>query len=136
MGQLGAEFWPKMILILLMASCGIKFGEIVWNRDKLAQEAEDRPEMDNVKLALLIVLLIVTVFAIDYIGFTLANFLFMVVFLSLVGFRKIAPLILVSVLGTIGMLYVFVKVVYLPLPKGIGFFEDVSLFIYRALFIL
>ncbi len=27
--QLGAAFWPKMILIFLMASCGIKAGEIL-----------------------------------------------------------------------------------------------------------
>jgi putative tricarboxylic transport membrane protein len=135
-GQLGADFWPKMILIFLMISCVIKFGEIVWNRHSLGQEAEGRPKMDNIKLTIMIVLLVVTVFAIDYIGFALANFLFMVAFLFLVGVRKIVPLILVSLLGTIGMLYVFVKVVYLPLPRGMGFFEDISLFIYRALFIL
>jgi putative tricarboxylic transport membrane protein len=136
MGQLGAQFWPKMILLFLMISCVIKFGEIVWNRHKLAQEAEARPEMDNVKLTLMIFLLVATVFAIDYIGFALANFLFMIAFLSLVGLRRIPSLLLVSGLGTIGMLYMFVKVVYLPLPKGIGAFEDISLFIYHALFIM
>jgi putative tricarboxylic transport membrane protein len=136
MGQLGPDFWPKLILILLMISCVIKFGEIIWNRRSLAKEAEAVPAMDNMRLTLMIVLLLVTVFAIDYLGFFLANFLFMIAFLYLVGMRKIASLLLVSVLGTIGMLYVFVKVVYLPLPKGMGFFEDISLFVYRALFII
>jgi putative tricarboxylic transport membrane protein len=136
MGQLGPDFWPKMILIFLMGSCVIKFGEIVWNRRSLADEVEARPAMNNMRLSLMIVLLVVTVFAIDYLGFVLANFLFMIAFLSLVGMRKIASLLLVSILGSIGMLYVFVKVVYLPLPKGMGFFEDISLFIYRALFIM
>lgn len=136
MGQLGADFWPKMILAALMGSCVIKMGEIIWNRDKLAEEAEARPIMDNVKLTAMIVILIVTVFAIDYIGFTLANTLFMIIFLRLVGFSKPIPLALVSVLSTVVMLYIFVKVVYLPLPKGYGFFEDISLYIYRALFLL
>lgn len=36
---------------------------------------------------------------------------------------------------TIGLLYLFVKVVYLPLPKGDGFFEAVTLALYRLLHI-
>ena len=36
-------------------------------------------------------------------------------------------------LGTTGLLYVFVKVVYLPLPKGEGPFEALTLALYRAL---
>jgi putative tricarboxylic transport membrane protein len=123
-------------LIFLMISCVIKFGEIIRDRHDMTQKTEARPEMNNVRLALLIGLLLITVFAIDYIGFALANFLFMIAFLCVVGLRKISSLLLISGLGTIGLLYVFVKVVYLPLPKGMGFFEDISLFIYRALFIM
>lgn len=135
-GQLGADFWPKMVLIFLMISCVIKFGEIIRNRHDITQKSKARPEMDNVRLTLLIALLLITVFAIDYIGFALANFIFMIAFLCVVGLRKIPSLLLIPGLGTIGLLYVFVKVVYLPLPKGMGFFEDISLFIYRALFIM
>jgi putative tricarboxylic transport membrane protein len=135
-GQLGADFWPKMVLIFLMISCVIKFGEIIQNRHSLSQKVEARPKMDNMKLGILIGLLLITVFAIDYIGFALANFLFMIAFLSAVGLRRIPSLLLISGLGTIGMLYVFIKVVYLPLPKGMGFFEDISLFIYHALLIM
>jgi hypothetical protein len=35
--------------------------------------------------------------------------------------------------GTVALLYLFVKVVYLPLPKGTGPFETVTLALYRAL---
>lgn len=136
MGQLGADFWPKMILLALMGSCAIKFFEIIWHRNKLAEEAEARPVMDNMKLTLMIVILILTVFAIDYIGFALANTLFMLVFLILVGFKKPVQLLLISIFSTIVMLYIFVKVVYLPLPRGYGIFEDISLYIYRALYLL
>jgi hypothetical protein len=50
--------------------------------------------------------------------------------------RKVVPLVAVSVIGTAALVYVFAKIVYLPLPKGWGFFEDISLAIYRALFIM
>jgi putative tricarboxylic transport membrane protein len=136
MGQLGPQFWPKMVLIFLMISCVIKFGEIVSQRRKLDQDVETRPKMNNVKLTLMIVLLVVTVFAIDYIGFALANFLFFLAFLWLVGLRRIPSLLMISGFGTVGMLYMFVKIVYLPLPKGVGFFEDISLYVYHALFIM
>jgi hypothetical protein len=33
----------------------------------------------------------------------------------------------------VGLLYLFVKVVYLPLPKGDGPFEMLTLWLYRAL---
>jgi hypothetical protein len=49
--------------------------------------------------------------------------------------RKPATLVLVSLLGTIGLIYVFVKVVYIPLPRGEWFFDDITLLIYRALLI-
>jgi hypothetical protein len=37
------------------------------------------------------------------------------------------------VLGTVGLLYLFVKLVYLPLPKGDGPLEVVTLGLYRVL---
>jgi hypothetical protein len=43
---------------------------------------------------------------------------------------------LTSVLGTVILLYLFVKVVYLPLPKGAWFFEDLTLAVYRLLWII
>jgi len=135
-GQLGADFWPKMILIFLMIGCVIKFGEIISNRQLLDVKADARPEMHNGKLTAMIVLLIVTVFSIDYIGFALANVCFMLIFLYLVGLRRLRTLLLISLIGTTALLYIFVKLVYLPLPRGMGFFEDITLFIYRALYIM
>ena len=35
--------------------------------------------------------------------------------------------------GTVALLYLFVKLVYLPLPKGDGPFEALTLALYRAL---
>jgi hypothetical protein len=80
--------------------------------------------------------MLLCVLAIDYIGFALSIFCFIIVFLRLAGVRKPLSLILSSVLGTVGLLYLFVKVVYLPLPKGAWLFERVTLFVYRALGII
>ena len=137
--QLGAAFWPKMILIFLMASCGIKAGEILKVRGKEKAEAiqaEPPAEVNTPKLALMIAMVIAAVYFMDIIGFPLANFLFLLLFMRIAGLRKKLSLLLTSVLGTIFLLYLFVKVVYLPLPKGQWFFDDVTILLYRILHII
>jgi hypothetical protein len=56
--------------------------------------------------------------------------------MRIAGYRRMGRLTLISVLGTIGLLYLFVKVVYLPLPKGQFFFDDLTIIIYRILHII
>jgi hypothetical protein len=66
-------------------------------------------------------------------GFPLTTFLFLLGFTRLAGARQPLLLPVVSALGTVGLLYLFVKVVYLPLPKGTGVVEDFTIFLYRLL---
>ena len=137
--QLGAAFWPKMILIFLMASCGMKAGEILMARGKKSAEetpAGPLPAVDHLKLAAMIAMVIAAVYFMDVIGFPLANFLFLLLFMRIAGLRKKWPLFLTSALGTIFLLYLFVKIVYLPLPKGQWFFDDMTIFVYRVLHII
>lgn len=135
--QLGAAFWPKMILIFLMVSCGIKAGEFLIARRKAgAATGGPLPEVDTLKLAAMIAMVIAAVYSMDFIGFPLANFLFLLLFMRLAGLRKKLILFLTSVLGTVFLLYLFVKIVYLPLPKGQWFFDDMTIFLYRVLHII
>jgi putative tricarboxylic transport membrane protein len=76
------------------------------------------------------------VYFLDVIGFALANFFFLVFFMRIAGLRKKIPLVLTSALGTIFLIYLFVKVVYLPLPKGQWFFDDFTIALYRVLHII
>ena len=136
-GQLGPAFWPRMILILLMVSCGIRGAEVMVDRRKgKAIRFGCEGEVRGVKLAAMIVILFVSVFLMDVVGFALANILFLLLFLRLAGVRKPLQLVAISVLGTVGLLYLFVKVVYLPLPKGQWLFDDVTILLYRVLRII
>jgi hypothetical protein len=138
-GQLGPAFWPKMILILLMVSCGIKAGEILMaqRRGELKITEEEPPKAVNtLKLGAMIAMIIAVVLSMEAIGFPLANFLFLLLFMRIAGLRKEFSLVSTSVLGTVLLLYVFVKVVYLPLPKGQWFFADLTIFLYRVLYII
>jgi putative tricarboxylic transport membrane protein len=138
-GQLGPAFWPKATLILLMIGCGIKALEIFFSLGKEAEQDKGEapsPAVNHIKLFTMIALVILAVVAMDEIGFLLANLLFLIFFMRVAGMRKKMSLLLTSILGTILLLYLFVKVVYLPLPKGHWFFEDLTIFIYRILRII
>ncbi len=136
--QLGAAFWPKMILLLLMVSCAIKAGEILTAGERRPEEAQEgpAPAVNTPKLALMIAMVIAAVYLMEILGFALANLLFLFLFMRTAGLRKKIPLVVISVGGTIFLLYLFVKVVYLPLPKGQWFFDDVTIFVYRILHII
>ena len=69
----------------------------------------------------MIVMLLAAVVCMEMIGFPLCNFLFLLLFMRIAGLKKKSHLLIISFLGTILLLYLFVKVVYLPLPKGNGF---------------
>jgi putative tricarboxylic transport membrane protein len=135
-GQLGAGFWPKMCLVGILLAAGLKAFELYRSRGRAAEEGGECKEMDNLKLALMMLLLVLVVPAIGLIGFPLASVLFFLSFLYLAGLKKPLTLSLVSVLGTVGLIYVFVKIVYIPLPRGEWFFDDLTLLIYRALQII
>ena len=134
-GQLGPAFWPKAILLLLMVGCGIKTIELLLGRRKggTIEGEAPLPSVHVPRLLGLIGIIIGAVALMNEIGFLLTNLLFLLSFMYLAGVRKKSTLILSSVLGTVILLYLFVKVVYLPLPKGSWFFHDLTLAIYRLL---
>lgn len=66
-------------------------------------------------------------------GFALANFIFMLCFLFFTGERKPLRLALLPLLSTLVFLYMFVKVIYVSLPLGKGFFVDFTVALYRFL---
>ena len=138
-GQLGAFFWPKAILILLMLSCGYKVLESFKGFGKGVADTglEAAPVQVNAgKLAAMIAMLLAAVVCMEMIGFPLCNFLFLLLFMRVAGLKKKSHLLILSGLGTILLLYIFVKVVYLPLPKGQWFFTEVTIFLYRVLYII
>jgi len=138
-GQMGPAFWPRVILILLMASCVIKALEsyLVFGKGLADIGVESAPpEVSVLKLIGMIILVLAVVPGMEILGFALANFLFLILFMRIAGMRKMPSLIVTSLLGTVFLLYLFGKVVYLPLPKGNWIFNDLTIFIYRLLYII
>ena len=138
-GQLGPAFWPRALLILLMASCVLKALESYLSFGKgIADTGLESapPDIKVSKLIAMIILILAVVPGMEILGFALANLIFLILFIRLAGMQKLPSLIVTALLGTIFLLYLFGKVVYLPLPKGNWIFNDLTIFIYRLLYII
>ena len=131
-GQLGPDFWPRLVLVGLMTACVLKMLEVARAKGP-GPEATAPAPVSRPKLVGGMALVLSYPALAPLLGFPLTNFFFLLAFMRLVGMRRPLPLLLTGLLGTVALLYVFVKVVYLPLPKGAGVMEDFTIFLYRLL---
>jgi hypothetical protein len=76
------------------------------------------------------VVTLVYIFAMQAIGFGLATFLYVLAFVFVLGERRKSVLIVSPVLVTALILVVFSRLIAMPLPKGMGFFADLSRFFF------
>jgi|SRR5262245_15529087 len=136
--QLGPGFWPRLVLIGLGLACLAK----LWRALPAARGPggaamgpgeEPRPPLERARLTAAIAAILLYVLAAPTLGFPLATLVFMAAFLRLCGMRSPAGIAAIALLGTVGLLYLFVKLVYLPLPKGDGPLEALTLAVYRTL---
>jgi putative tricarboxylic transport membrane protein len=133
-GQIGPGFWPRLVLIGLMVSALVNAAASLRrpSRPSLAAVPLAR-EFRRGRLALAGGLILGYIGAIELVGFLLATSAFLAAFMALAGLRRPVSLLLIAAIGAGLLTAVFVRVVYLPLPKGWGPFEDVTLTLYRLL---
>lgn len=141
-GVVGPTTWPKAMLLGIIA-CAV----VLLVRHILAERlSSQRPkttalashdvmseEYDNRKAALGILVMLGYGAGIPIFGFGPTTVLCILCVLLLGGLRKPVTIGLVSILGTVAVLYLFVKVTAMPLDRGMGFFNDLNLLIYRVL---
>ncbi len=138
-GRLGPVFWPKAILIMLLITAA--FDLFFEARKAIARSRSNvviGPTESSVKRVwwLMALGLVITLAYINFstvIGFPLANFLFLLVFTLLGGYRKLIPVLLISSIGTVVLVLLFVRIVYVSLPLGMGVFQQITLLLYSLL---
>ncbi|MGH9652505.1 MAG: tripartite tricarboxylate transporter TctB family protein [Bryobacteraceae bacterium] len=73
------------------------------------------------------------VFGVLYVGFLIASFVFLLLFIYLGGFRRPFWALAIAIIGSLGITYLFVRVVYISLPLGYGIFQSIEVAIYHAI---
>jgi len=140
-GRIGPDAWPKIILGLLAAVCLYEIGRSFLGnaagaasgllQSLMARAADDA---DGVHIAdrspglLLggIAVTIAYVLVVDVIGFFVATALYLAAFMRVGRYRRYGVIALASVTGSLAFVVVFMRIVYVSLPPGVGPFRDLS----------
>lgn len=145
--QLGPGFWPRVLLgVILVLSAyeivyklirgGAQKEEIEGVVDTKGQEDQEAEEENKRYPALLLIGTVMTVLyalLIDVLGFTLCTFLYLVGFMYVGRYRRHLIIIISSLIGTLLLLFLFVKVVYVSLPAGVPPFEFITMLVYTII---
>ncbi len=137
-GRLGPVFWPRVILVLLMVTAA--FDCLMEARKAMQRGLQlQHPTMASGEKRMLWLMILGLVLTLAYLslttlmGFPIANALFMFTFMLLGGFHRPLTASLIAVTGTVSLVVLFVRVVYVSLPLGIGPFQDLTLLLYSLL---
>ena len=134
-GVVSPVTWPKAMLLCAAAAAAllalVHLLELLSLREQRPPEkGEDYHEARSIGA---IALLLAYGIVIPFVGIAWATPVFIAGWLLLGGVRKPLTVGLVSILGTIGMLYFFVKLSLMPLDRGKGAFEQATVALYRLL---
>jgi len=132
--RVGPAFWPKTILftvIVLSGSLLLKNVIVGLRRERFDQgEVPVQGEEGTKRLIVAIVLSIIYGFCVPYGGFLFSIYLFQVLFLLILKVKKVRVLVLFPLSLTATLYIIFIKVLYIPLPRGAGIFLTFSRLFY------
>jgi putative tricarboxylic transport membrane protein len=137
-GQLGPGFWPRMAATGLAIALVVRIFQVVRARNrpivKIPSEfpEEEEVEVDWARVGLAMALAVGYVLGTMFMGYLFATAAFLSAFIWLGGQRRwYVPLI--GIAGALLSAYVFIGVVYVALPTGVGLFDTVTVGIYELL---
>src|SRR6266542_4906055 len=149
-GRIGPDFWPKVILLLAMATCAYEIVKTLFlsrpdqevagvlesiMEEAPAEAAAEKPQARSYLHLLLIgvAMTIVYVVLIERLGFFLCTFLYLAGFTWVGRYRRPGIVLASSLLGSLVFMFVFMKVVYVSLPLGQEPFSQVSFLLMRLM---
>jgi putative tricarboxylic transport membrane protein len=150
-GTLGPDAWPKLVVGLMLAVCLYEVVRQLLSRERRRGAAgvlQEMVEQSKAKhgepaeaalpgnpLLLLggIALTALYVWVIQRLGFVLATAPYLVAFIALGGYRRWGINLAVSGVGTLVMMFFFMKVVYISLPVGQEPFAQVTFALMRLM---
>jgi putative tricarboxylic transport membrane protein len=133
-GQLGPDFWPKAVLVLLMVTCAIEIVRVALvpatEPGAIARAKQPEAEEEEPRFPLLlgagIVLTMLYVPGMQVLGFFLATVLYLAAFMLVGRYRRYGVIAVTSIVGSLLFVFVFMKIVYVSLPLGMGPFQSLS----------
>lgn len=135
--EYGPLSWPTWALTLLVLAtgfmCATRAVSLLLGRRSGHDPSSAINAFDNVRVAIGGAMIVGYGVGIVFLGFLIGSILFLSIWMLLGRMRNPLTIVTISVLGTVAPLYLLVKVAYLPLPRGVGFFNTATLKLYEWL---
>jgi putative tricarboxylic transport membrane protein len=132
--QIGPGFWPQVLCIGIGIGALVRLGQKLRSRERrvVVDTASEADEVRMSRVALGIALVVGYVVGMLFLGYILATALFLIAFIYLGGQRNwyVVPL---GIASSLLFAYVFLKVVYIALPSGVGIFDQLTVLLYELL---
>jgi hypothetical protein len=151
LGRAGPEVWPKIVLALLLVAAlwGVAAALLGTRPDRGAvsmarytrpssgypedqeqsQEGKPQPVIAVAGLAAMLAY----VGALPYLGYAVSTFLLLLAIMLLAGYRRLLLAVLIALLGSLALFFVFQRIAYVSLPLGSGLFRQFSIFLMALL---
>jgi putative tricarboxylic transport membrane protein len=134
-GRIGPGAWPKLILLLLLASALWGVASSALGNSRSAQQSTEQdetatlirpPEIYPSLVWLAVAATVGYLVVMPFIGFFLATIVYSFVLMYIGHYRRPAHVALISVAIALAFTFMFMRVVYVALPVGMAPFDSVS----------
>jgi uncharacterized protein with PQ loop repeat len=141
-GNLGPDFWPKLLLGLTMVAClyeiiktafFLKIAPPKKTVEEQSAKAESKKKTYPGLLVIGIAMTVAYAYFVTTLGFILCTFSYFVLFMIVGRYRKVWAILANSVVGTLVLVIIFMKIAYVSLPLGQEPFSGVTFFVLRML---
>jgi len=126
--SLSGTFWPTIVLILLVFTSLCMGIPSLLKLMQLRKTLEEKPKFTfNANMATAFFLMVAFIFLAKYVGMLLMIPFFLFAFMYMLGTRRYLLMAVCSVLTTVVVVILFIKVLYVPVPLGVGIFKSINL---------
>ena len=141
-GNLGPDFWPKLLLGLTVAACLYEIIKTAFflkvpppkeAREERSEKAQSEKKTYPGLLVVGIAMTLAYAYFVTILGFIISTFLYFALFMIVGRYRKVWAILANSVIGTLVLVVIFMKIVYVSLPLGHEPFASVTLFVLKLL---
>jgi len=130
-GKLGPAYWPRFLLSCLICfSIGTIIETVFKMRKRYRADESFVLDRGKIKLFTAIALIVSYFILMKVVGFIIVTPVFMIAFMVLLGEKSKPWMFSVSIGITAVIIILFMKAMYVPLPRGIGIFLKLSYLLY------
>ena len=132
----GASFWPRIILLIIIIATVVLLARLIHKkaitrkafRTAITLDQSQRKTFMRVSIAMVVTILYAAFM--NLIGFLIISLMSQLLILFILGTRRWVTLITTPLWLTASLYILFIRVIHIPLPRGVGLFYEFSRIFY------